>query len=56
MSDDKDKPCPTCDGSGKTTAADAPFGKPFPAADRENVQTPVREIPCPPCGGTGKAR
>jgi hypothetical protein len=39
--------CPVCNDSGKVTVQDAPFGKPFPASDREHVQTPVREMPCP---------
>jgi hypothetical protein len=52
-----DRPaCPSCGGSGKSTAADAPVGKPFPAKDRKHVRTPVRKVDCPACGGTGKAR
>lgn len=52
-----DRPaCPSCGGSGKTTVADAPQGKPFPATDRKHVRTPVRKVDCPACGGTGKAR
>jgi hypothetical protein len=39
--------CPVCNDSGKVTVQDAPFGKPFPASDREHVRTPVREVPCP---------
>jgi len=52
----KGDPCEPCGGDGKVDVQPAPFGKIFPAEDREHVQTPVETVDCPVCDGTGKQK